>query len=117
MNGYTISTLVILFYFLLLGAIDDSQSESKRLIVQGKLKAADYMERDGCLHKTSRSIFYFICVAIFCYKFIPDLVLIFSVPFAISFFQITPELGVYWLYDFVIQLPPMEPILQMGSIV
>ena len=93
MNGYTISTLVILVLFSSVGAIDDiAKVRAKRLIVQGKLAAADYMDKADGLSSTIRLGLYFLfsfIVAIFCYKFIPDLRGNLTVPFCpISFFQI-----------------------------
>lgn len=93
MNGYTISTLVILLLFSSVGAIDDiAKIRAKRLIVQGKLKAADYMDKADGLSSTIRLGLYFLfslIVAIFCYKFIPDLRGNLTVPFfPISVLQI-----------------------------
>ena len=93
MNGYTISTLVILVLFSSVGAIDDiAKVRAKRLIVQGKLAVADYMDKADGLSSTIRLGLYFLfsfIVAIFCYKFIPDLRGNLTVPFCpISFFQI-----------------------------
>lgn len=93
MNGYTISTLVILILFSSVGAFDDiAKVKAKRLILQGKLKAADYMEKADGLSSSLRLGLYFLfslIVAIFCYKFIPDLRGNLTVPFCpISIFQI-----------------------------
>src|SRR5574344_1582302 len=75
MNGYTISTLAILAAFSSVGAIDDlAKIKAKRLIAQGKLEAAKYMEKADGISSSLRLFLYFLfslLVAIFCYKFSP----------------------------------------------
>src|SRR5574344_84789 len=93
MNGYTISTLAILAAFSSVGAIDDlAKIKAKRLIAQGKLEAAKYMEKADGISSSLRLFLYFLfslLVAIFCYKFIPDLRGQLTVPFCpVSVFQI-----------------------------
>ena len=93
MNGYTISTLVILALFSAVGATDDmAKVRAKRLINQGKLKAAEYMDKADGISSTLRLILYFIfsfVVAVFCYKFIPELKGDLTIPFCpIDVFQI-----------------------------
>lgn len=93
MNGYSISTLVILFLFSSVGAFDDiAKVKTKRLIQQGKIKAANYMSKADGLSSSLRLTLYFlfsVVVAIFCYKFIPDLRANLTVPFfPISVLQI-----------------------------
>ncbi len=93
MNGYTVSTLMILFLFSVVGAIDDiAKVRAKRLIHLGKLKAADYMDKADGISSSLRLGLYFLIsliVAIFCYKFIPELKGNLTVPFCpISIFQI-----------------------------
>lgn len=93
MNGYTISTLVILLLFSAVGAIDDvAKIRAKRRVALGKLKAADYMDKADGISSSLRLGLYFLfslVVAIFCYKFIPELKGDLTVPFCpISVFQI-----------------------------
>ena len=93
MNGYTISTLVILALFSAVGATDDmAKVRAKRLINQGKLKAAEYMDKADGISSTLRLILYFLfsfVVAVFCYKFIPELKGDLTIPFCpIDVFQI-----------------------------
>ena len=93
MNGYTISTLVILAAFSAVGAIDDiAKVRAKRLIKLGKLKAADYMDKADGISSSLRLFLYFLfsfIVAIFCYKFIPELKGDLTIPFCpIDVFQI-----------------------------
>ena len=77
MNGYTISTLVILALFSAVGATDDmAKVRAKRLVNQGKLKAAEYMDKADGISSSLRLFLYFLfsfVVAVFCYKFIPEL--------------------------------------------
>ena len=93
MNGYTISTLVILAAFSAVGAIDDiAKVRAKRLIKLGKLKAADYMDKADGISSSLRLFLYFLfslIVAIFCYKFIPELKGDLTIPFCpIEIFQL-----------------------------
>jgi len=93
MNGYTISTLVILALFSAVGATDDmAKIRAKRLVNQGKLKAADYMDKADGISSTLRLVLYFLfsfVVAVFCYKFIPELKGDLTIPFCpIDVFQI-----------------------------
>ena len=93
MNGYTISTLVILAAFSAVGAIDDiAKVRAKRLIKLGKLKAADYMDKADGISSSLRLFLYFLfslIVAIFCYKFIPELKGDLTIPFCpIDVFQL-----------------------------
>lgn len=93
MNGYTISTLVILFLFSVVGAIDDiAKVRAKRLINLGKLSRADYMEKADGISTSLRLGLYFLfslIVAILAYKFIPELKGDLTVPFCpIDIFQI-----------------------------
>jgi len=93
MNGYSISTLVILAAFSAVGAIDDiAKVKAKRLIKLGKLKAADYMDKADGISSSLRLFLYFLfsaVVAIFCYKFIPELKGNLTIPFCpIDVFQL-----------------------------
>ena len=93
MNGYTISTLVILLLFSTVGAIDDiAKVRAKRLINLGRIKAADYMDKADGISSSLRLFLYFLfsfAVAVFCYKFIPELKGDLTIPFCpIDVFQI-----------------------------
>ena len=93
MNGYTISTLVILTLFSAVGATDDmAKVRAKRLVNQGKLKAAEYMDKADGISSSLRLCLYFLfsfVVAVFCYKFIPELKGDLTIPFCpIDVFQI-----------------------------
>ena len=93
MNGYTISTLVILALFSAVGATDDmAKIRAKRLVNKGKLKAAEYMDKADGISSTLRLVLYFLfsfVVAVFCYKFIPELKGDLTIPFCpIDVFQI-----------------------------
>lgn len=93
MNSYTISTLVILAAFSVVGAIDDiAKVKANRLIRLGKLKAADYMDKADGISSSLRLFLYFLfslVVAIFCYKFIPELKGNLTIPFCpIDVFQL-----------------------------
>ncbi len=93
LNGYTIATLSILFLFSAVGAWDDlAKVKTKRLIAQKKLAAKDYMEKADGISSGMRLVLYGIfsfVVAVFCYKFIPDLQGNLTVPFfPISVLQI-----------------------------
>lgn len=93
LNGYTISTLLVLVAFSAVGAIDDiAKVKTKRLIAAGKAKAASYMEKADGISSSVRLGLYFLfslVIAIFCYKFIPDLRGNLTVPFVpVDVFQI-----------------------------
>lgn len=93
LNGYTVSTLLVLVAFSAVGAIDDiAKLKTKRLIAQGKAKAASYMEKADGISSSVRLGLYFLfslVIAIFCYKFIPDLRGNLTVPFVpVDVFQI-----------------------------
>ncbi len=92
LNGYTISTLLVLVAFSAVGAIDDiAKVKTKRLIARGEAKAA-YMEKADGISSSVRLGLYFLfslVIAIFCYKFIPDLRGNLTVPFVpVDTFQI-----------------------------
>ncbi len=93
LNGYTISTLLVLVAFSAVGAIDDiAKVKTKRLIARGEAKAAAYMEKADGISSSVRLGLYFLfslVIAIFCYKFIPDLRGNLTVPFVpVDTFQI-----------------------------
>ncbi len=93
LNGYTISTLLVLVAFSAVGAIDDiAKVKTKRLIARGEAKAASYMEKADGISSSVRLGLYFLfslVIAIFCYKFIPDLRGNLTVPFVpVDAFQI-----------------------------
>lgn len=85
LNGYTVSTLLVLVAFSAVGAVDDiAKVKTKRMIAQGKAAAASYMEKADGISSSVRLGLYFLfsfAVAIFCYKFIPDLRGNLTVPF------------------------------------
>ena len=84
-NGYVLSTLFVLIAYSTVGAIDDiAKIRNKRLVQQGKLSAADYMDKADGISATLRLALYFIfstIVAIFAYKYIPDLQGYLTIPF------------------------------------
>ncbi len=93
LNGYTISTLLVLVAFSAVGAIDDiAKVKTKRLVAAGKATAAAYMEKADGISSSVRLGLYFLfslVIAIFCYKFIPDLRGNLTVPFVpVDAFQI-----------------------------
>lgn len=77
LNGYSIATLLILFLFAAVGAIDDiAKIRTKRLVAQGKITPAEYMDKADGISSTLRLSLYFLfslVVAVFSYKFIPEL--------------------------------------------
>jgi phospho-N-acetylmuramoyl-pentapeptide-transferase len=77
LNGYSIATLVILALFAGVGALDDiAKIRTKRLVAQGKITPADYMDKADGISSTLRLSLYFLfsfVVAVFSYKFIPEL--------------------------------------------
>lgn len=77
LNGYSIATLLILALFAGVGALDDiAKIRTKRLVAQGKLTPADYMDKADGISSSLRLFLYFLfsfVVAIFSYKFIPEL--------------------------------------------
>ncbi len=84
-NGYVISSLLILVAYSAVGALDDlAKIRNKRLVKLGKLSAADYMDKADGISASLRLGLYFlfsIIVAIFAYKYIPDLSGHLTVPF------------------------------------
>lgn len=85
LNGYSIATLVILGLFAGVGALDDiAKIRTKRLVVQGKITAAEYMDKADGISSSLRLFLYFLfsfIVAVFSYKFIPELKGHLTVPF------------------------------------
>jgi len=85
MNSYVISTLTILIAYASVGAMDDiAKIRNKRLVAQGKLSAKDYQDKADGISSSLRLFLYFlfsILVAIFAYKFIPELKGHLTVPF------------------------------------
>lgn len=85
MNGYTISTLAILVAYAGVGAIDDiAKIRNKRLVAQGRLSLKDYQYKTDGISSSVRLFLYFmfsIMVAVFAYKFIPELKGHLTVPF------------------------------------
>ncbi len=85
MNGYTISTLAILVAYAGVGAIDDiAKIRNKRLVAQGKLNLKDYQYKTDGISSSLRLLLYFLfslVVAVFAYKFIPELKGHLTIPF------------------------------------
>lgn len=77
LNGYVIATLGILIAYATVGAIDDLMKiRNKRLVLLGKLSAADYMAKADGISASLRLFLYFVFslgIAIFAYEFIPGL--------------------------------------------
>jgi len=84
-NGYSIAALSILVLYSVVGAIDDiAKILNKRLVDSGKISKKDYEEKANGISSTVRIFFYFMfsfVIALFCYKFIPDLTGQLYVPF------------------------------------
>lgn len=84
-NGYSIAALVILVLYSAVGAVDDiAKIRKKRLVDAGKITKKDYEEKADGIGSTARLLLYFIfsfAIAIFCYKFIPNLTGHLYVPF------------------------------------
>jgi len=85
MNSYVISTLSILIAFAGVGAVDDiAKIHNKRLVAQGKLSTKDYQDKADGISSSLRLFLYFlfsVLVAIFAYKFIPELKGHLTIPF------------------------------------
>jgi phospho-N-acetylmuramoyl-pentapeptide-transferase len=85
LNGYTIATLAILVSFSGVGAIDDfAKVRNKRLVNSGKLDKENFQEKaDGISSDVRLALYFFfsLLVAVFCYKFIPELRGNLTVPF------------------------------------
>jgi len=85
MNAFSISALVILVAYALIGGVDDVMKvRNKRLVAQGKLSRAEYMDKaDGISARLRMSLYLFfsLAVAIFAYKLIPGLSGTITVPF------------------------------------
>ncbi len=84
-NSYVISTLAILIAYSGVGALDDiAKIRNKRLVSMGKISAAEYQEKADGISSSLRLFLYFFfsfVVAIFAYKFIPELTGHLTVPF------------------------------------
>ena len=60
-NGYVISTLIIMVAYAAVGALDDvAKIRNKRLVAQGKLTPAEYMEKADGISSTLRLALYFL---------------------------------------------------------
>jgi phospho-N-acetylmuramoyl-pentapeptide-transferase len=77
MNAYSLSTLVILFAYAVIGGVDDVMKvHNKRLVLKGTITKADYQAKADGISARLRLFLYFLfslVVAIFAYKFIPGL--------------------------------------------
>jgi len=85
MNSYVISTLTILIAYAGVGAVDDiAKIRNKRLVATGRMSAKDYQDKADGISSSLRLFLYFLfslLVAIFAYKFIPELKGHLTVPF------------------------------------
>lgn len=76
-NAYSISTLVILTAYAVIGGVDDLMKvRNKRLVGLGKITRADYQAKADGISARLRLFLYFLfslLVAVFAYKFIPGL--------------------------------------------
>ncbi len=85
MNGYVISTLAILIAYSGVGAIDDiAKILNKRKVSSGAITKADYMDKADGISASLRLFLYFLfslIVAVFAYKFIPELKGELTIPF------------------------------------
>ena len=77
LNAYSISTLIILGAYAIIGAVDDLMKvRTKRLVAQGKISKTHYQEKaDGISASLRMSLYilFSVAVAAFAYKFIPGL--------------------------------------------
>jgi len=77
MNGYSISILLVMLAYSVIGGIDDLlKIKNKRLVAQGKLSKQDYQDKADGLSSSLRLTLYFLfslLIAIFAYKFIPNI--------------------------------------------
>ena len=89
-NAYSVSTLVILLAYAIIGGADDLMKvRNKRLVALGKITRADYQAKADGISARLRLFLYFafsLLVAVFAYKLIPGLSGHVTVPF------IKPEL-------------------------
>lgn len=85
MNGYVVSTLVILVAYASVGTVDDvAKIRTKRRIKLGQATAASYQAKADGIGATTRLFLYFafsLLVAFCAYKFIPELRGNLTVPF------------------------------------
>ena len=85
LNGYSLSVLVILLAYTIIGGIDDVvKIHNKRKVALGKMSRADYQEKADGISARLRLFLYFLfslVVAVLAYKFIPGLSGYITVPF------------------------------------
>lgn len=76
-NAYSISALLILLAYAVIGGVDDFMKvHNKKLVAQGRLSKADYqLKADGISARLRLSLYFLfsLLVAVFAYKFIPGL--------------------------------------------
>ena len=98
LNSYVISTMIILVAYSTVGAIDDiAKIRNKRLVALGKLGQKDYQDKADGISASLRLFLYFLfsfVVAIFAYKFIPELKGNLTIPFFKEFNPYLPK----WLF-------------------
>lgn len=85
MNAYSLSSLIILAAYAVIGGVDDVMKvRNKRLVAQGKLSKAEYMDKaDGISARLRLTLYlaFSLAVAYFAYKLIPGLTGNITVPF------------------------------------
>lgn len=85
MNPYSLSILIIMVLYSLVGGVDDlTKIRAKRLVIAGKIEKKDYQDKADGISSTLRLALYFVfslIVALFVYKFIPGLDGHLTVPF------------------------------------
>jgi phospho-N-acetylmuramoyl-pentapeptide-transferase len=85
MNPYSISILVIMAAYSVIGGFDDFMKiRAKRLVAAGKLQKKDYQDKADGISARSRLFLYFLfslVVAVFAYRFIPGLDGRLTIPF------------------------------------
>ncbi|HLP41782.1 MAG TPA: phospho-N-acetylmuramoyl-pentapeptide-transferase, partial [Fibrobacteria bacterium] len=84
-NAYSVSALVILLAYSVIGGVDDVMKiHNKRLVARGKMSKSDYQDKADGISARLRLFLYFLfslLVAVFAYKFIPGLSGHVTVPF------------------------------------
>jgi phospho-N-acetylmuramoyl-pentapeptide-transferase len=85
LNPYSVSALVILTAYAIIGGMDDVMKiRNKRLVAQGKITKAEYMDKADGISARLRMTLYLVfslAVAIVAYKLIPGLTGYITVPF------------------------------------
>jgi phospho-N-acetylmuramoyl-pentapeptide-transferase len=99
-NSYVISCLVIYVFFSIIGAIDDiAKIINKIRVIKGKISKQDYQYKADGISANIRLFFYILIsflVAIFAYKYIPNINGYINIPF-ISIAKHFPYMP-FWLF-------------------